>query len=154
MGDRIFQPQEAATFACSWKFSFLVSSCHLQPPDPSRMGLHPATGDSSARLGWPWTSLSRGPMSRTAWRQGRPRPSCWWSLGSGMDPLAADDWAGEPSSTEQHFRRKIDPSLRSRLTPWRGVGTERSETAKAFATEKFQISLISLLERLPLSLFK
>lgn len=55
-----------------------------------------------------------------------------------------DNWPRELGSAEKHYRRKIDPSLRSRLTP-RGVKTEKSETAKAFATEKFQISLTSLL---------
>ena len=35
-----------------------------------------------------------------------------------MNLPTVDDWAGEPGSTEKHFRGKTDPSLRSRVTPW------------------------------------
>lgn len=85
------------------------------------MGLHPATG------AWQhWAGLavdqpmSRGPVSRTALGQGQPQPSRRWTLGPGMNLLAVEDWAGEPGPTEEHFRRKIDSSLRSRLPPQGG----------------------------------
>lgn len=109
------------------------------------MGLHPATGawQHWARLAVD-QPVSRGPVSRTALGQGQPQPSRRWTLGPGINLLAVEDWAGEPGPTEEHFRRKIDSSLRSRLPP-QGGKTERSKTAQAFATEKFQISLISLL---------
>lgn len=60
-----------------------------------------------------------------------------------MNLLAVDDWAGEPGSTEKHFNRKIDPSLRSRLTP-QGK-KQKGLKGPRLLQQKFQISLISLL---------
>lgn len=123
---------------------FLVSSCCLEPPAPCRMGLRPAAGgtEHQARLAVHQLA-SRRPVSRTARWQERPWPSRWRSLGSRMNLLAVDDWAGEPDSTEKHFSKKIDPSLRSRLNP---QGRKQKDPKRPrLLQQKFQISLISLL---------